>query len=199
MVSLPEESLKNLNFQISSHSETELIGRASSSNRDNNGKKTCEVERIILRSVVAAYVCLPCNYSFYGFLIYSVFVFVVRKLRLGVLVFVVRKLGPGLRSSFSYVLVFVTPASRQPPRPFLVPRLRRMFELPNWMFELTNWMFKSTNWMFESRIAELNLRIAELKVWIDQWNVWIDQLNVWIDQLNVWIDQLNVWIEWLRV
>ena len=39
--------------------------------------------RIILRSVVAAYVCLPCNYSFYGFLFYRVFVSVVRKLRPG--------------------------------------------------------------------------------------------------------------------
>ena len=32
---IPQES----KFQISSHSETELIRRASSSNRDNNGKK----------------------------------------------------------------------------------------------------------------------------------------------------------------
>ena len=74
----PQES----QFQTSSHSATEPIRRASSSNRDNHGKKTCEVPcRIILLSVVAAYVCLPCNCYFYGFLVYRVFVFVVRKLR----------------------------------------------------------------------------------------------------------------------
>ena len=83
----PQES----QFQISSHSETEPIRRASSSNRDNIGQKTCKVLNVVLcyLSVVAAYVCLPCNYSFYGFLFHRVFVLVVRKLR------------PGLRYSFS--------------------------------------------------------------------------------------------------
>ena len=94
---IPQES----KFQISSHSETELIRRASSSNRDNNGKKRVKCNVLYYSGVVAAYVCLSCNYSFYGFLIYRVFVFVERKLRTGVLVFLVRKLRPGLRSSFS--------------------------------------------------------------------------------------------------
>ena len=58
--------------QISSHSETGQVRRASSSSRKSNGKKTREVCTTEL-SVVA---CLPCNYYFYGFLFNRVFVFV---------------------------------------------------------------------------------------------------------------------------
>ena len=112
--------------QISSHSETEKIRRASSSSRKNNGKKRvkCIVSYYTTKRFccIIINVCLPCNYlHFYGFSVLQGLSFRSMKTKIPgsqFLQYINLKSQVFNRSSSSQVLVFVTPPEN--PSPVLI-------------------------------------------------------------------------------